>query len=131
MTANGPAGEQAYRLLDDLAGSMLKAGFDDETAARTCSMIMSWVFSRVSVEDAADARASQAIPSRARAFVSGLAAIDGDRYPAASRIGDRFFTLSMDTVFESGLDALLTGCAAGANGSLELPGNRSSTADER
>ncbi|ASO20587.1 AcrR family transcriptional regulator [Actinoalloteichus hoggarensis] len=119
LTANGPAGEQAYRLLDDLAEGMVRARFDDETAARTCALIMSWVFSRVSVEDAADARARQAMPDRARAFVSGLSTVDPARYPAAARVGDRFFTLGMDTVFESGLDALLDGCRHRAGESIE------------
>ncbi|APU21420.1 TetR/AcrR family transcriptional regulator [Actinoalloteichus sp. GBA129-24] len=131
LTANGPAGEQAYRLLDDLASSMLKAGFDDEATARACAMIMSWVFSRVSVEDAADARARQAVPSRARAFVSGLSSLDTARYPAASRIGSRFFTLSMDTIFESGLDAVLAGCLRRAEEAAETPENGSAPAEHR
>lgn len=106
---NGPAGANAYRILDILAAALLEAGFEDARVARGATLIMSWTFSRVAIEDNADLRTATERPNRARAFVSGLADFDMSDYPAAERIGAELFTLSMDEVFEVGLESMITG----------------------
>ncbi|OLT35212.1 hypothetical protein BJF79_07155 [Actinomadura sp. CNU-125] len=108
---NGPAGPEAYRLLDLLASAMTDAGLDDAGAARGTALVMSWTFSRVAVEDGAERRRRARRPSRSQAFVAGLDGIDPVRHPTAARIGVEFFTLPHDDVFEAGLDAIITGIA--------------------
>ncbi|MFM7535738.1 MAG: TetR/AcrR family transcriptional regulator [Acidimicrobiales bacterium] len=109
---NGPAGESAYRLFDVLASTLCEAGFDDATASRGTSLIMSWTFSRIAIEDNADARNAARRPGRASAFVDGLADLDPDDYPRATRLGVEFFTLDPTDIFEAGLGALLVGLRA-------------------
>ncbi|MGO2360115.1 MAG: TetR/AcrR family transcriptional regulator, partial [Brachybacterium tyrofermentans] len=72
LMANGPAGAEAYRLLELLASALCAGGFDDARVARGAAQIMSWTFSRVAIEDNADARRRTKRRNRARAFVAGL-----------------------------------------------------------
>ncbi|MGO1315607.1 MAG: TetR/AcrR family transcriptional regulator [Cellulomonadaceae bacterium] len=111
---NGPAGPEAYRLLDALARALANADFDDETTARGTALIMSWTFSRVSIEDNADGRQAAERPDRAGTFVTGLEQIDPAEYPAAARIGRSFFTLGMEETFDTGLEWILAGLSASA-----------------
>ncbi|TDC49732.1 hypothetical protein E1212_17365 [Jiangella ureilytica] len=111
LMSNGPAGPEAYRLLDDLASALVDAGFDDDTVARGTAAIMSWTFSRTAIEDDADARRREPRPSRAKAFVAGLDDVDPAAHPAAARVGRTFFTLPMHAIFDSGLDWILAGLA--------------------
>ena len=106
---NGPAETEAYRLLDLLSAALADAGFDDAKVARGTALIMSWTFSRIAIDDNADARARSERPDRSRAFLAGLQEIDATRWPTAARIGGAFFTLSADEIFESGLDSILNG----------------------
>ncbi|TDC55948.1 TetR/AcrR family transcriptional regulator [Actinomadura sp. KC345] len=106
---NGPAGPEAYRLLDLLASAVAGAGLDDTGTARGTALIMSWTFSRIAVEDNADRRRRARRPSRSQAFVDGLAGTDPLRHPTAARIGAEFFTLPKEEIFEAGLDAIIAG----------------------
>ncbi|GAA2107119.1 TetR/AcrR family transcriptional regulator [Streptomyces synnematoformans] len=106
---NGPAGPQAYRLLELLAAALAGAGFDDARVARGSALIMSWTFSRIAIEDNADARRNARRPNRAQAFVTGLDTIDVSVYPTAARVGAEFFTLSMEEIFATGLDSIIAG----------------------
>ena len=74
---------------------------------------MSWTFSRVAIEDNADARRRTKRRNRARAFVAGLSEVDPAQYPTAARIGPEFFTLSMQEIFDLGLDSIIAGLRAG------------------
>ncbi|MCL3861701.1 TetR/AcrR family transcriptional regulator [Actinotalea sp. K2] len=112
LMENGPAGPEAYRLLELLTSALAEAELDDATVARGSALIMSWTFSRISIEDGADARRIAERPSRAKAFVSGLEAIDPSEHPTAARVGPAFFTLGMDEIFDTGLDWILAGIAA-------------------
>jgi AcrR family transcriptional regulator len=112
LMANGPAGEQAYRTFDLLAEQVLRGGFDHEEAARICAGIMSWVFSRVGIEDAQRERRKSTGVARAHQFLAGLATLGTGDHPSAVLLGPRFFSMDMDTLFTSGLDALLAGYAA-------------------
>lgn len=109
LMANGPTGSEAYRLLELLASALVAGGFDDARVARGAAQIMSWTFSRVAIEDNADARRRTKRRNRARAFVSGLSEVDPAQYPTAARIGPEFFTLSMQEIFDLGLDSIIAG----------------------
>lgn len=106
---NGPAGANAYRILDILAAALTEAGFDNARVARGATLIMSWTFSRVAIEDNADLRKTMERPNRARAFVTGLADFDMTDYPFASRIGAELFTLRMEEIFDVGLESIIQG----------------------
>lgn len=106
---NGPAGPEAYRLLELLGTALADAGFDDARIARGTALIMSWTFSRVAIEDGADARRRARSSNRAHAFVAGLADVDPVTHPIATRIGREFFTLPMQDVFDTGLTWILAG----------------------
>ncbi|MGO1849158.1 TetR/AcrR family transcriptional regulator [Microbacterium sp.] len=106
---NGPAGRNAYRVLDLLAEALTEAGFDNAQVARGATLIMSWTFSRVAIEDNADLRKAARRPNRSREFVSGLSDFDPDDYPAASRVGTELFTLSMEEIFDVGLQSIIHG----------------------
>ncbi|MGO2110604.1 MAG: TetR/AcrR family transcriptional regulator [Pseudoclavibacter sp.] len=108
---NGPAGPQAYRILDTLVSALDDGGFDDPHIARGATLVMSWTFSRIAIEDNADLRRASSRPDRTGAFVSGLAAIDPAMHPTAARIGHELFTLSMREVFEVGLESIIHGLA--------------------
>lgn len=110
---NGPAGPEAYRLLELLTATLADAGFDDARVARGTALIMSWTFTRIAIEDNAEARGDIRRPSRARAFVSGLAVIDPAAHPTATRIGPEFFTLPMRDIFDTGVDWIISGLRAG------------------
>lgn len=106
---NGPAGANAYRILDILAAALTEAGFDDARVARGATLIMSWTFSRVAIEDNADLRRAAERSRRSGAFVSGLTDFDMADYPTASRIGAELFTLRMKEIFDTGIEAIITG----------------------
>lgn len=110
LMGNGPAGAEAYRLLELLASALSDGGFDDARVARGTALIMSWTFSRVAIEDQADERLrTDHHGDRAREFVAGLGGIDPDSHPMATRIGHEFFTLSMREIFDLGLESILAG----------------------
>ncbi|QSB16657.1 TetR/AcrR family transcriptional regulator C-terminal domain-containing protein [Natronosporangium hydrolyticum] len=109
---NGPAGPEAYRLLESLARAFADAGLDDAHVVRGTAQVMSWTFSRVAIEDAADARHRAGRPGRTRAFLAGLDQIDPNSHPTAARIGPALFTLPMSELFESGLDSIIASLAA-------------------
>nr|WP_276605966.1 TetR/AcrR family transcriptional regulator C-terminal domain-containing protein [Brevibacterium sp. S22] len=88
---------------------MTEAGFDNARVARGATLIMSWTFSRVAIEDNADLRKTMERPNRARAFVTGLADFDMTDYPFASRIGAELFTLRMEEIFDVGLESIIQG----------------------
>ncbi|SJM60961.1 TetR/AcrR family transcriptional regulator [Gulosibacter sp. 10] len=106
---NGPAGDEAYRLLDLLASALTDAGLKDAAVARGSVLVMSWTFSRVAVEDQADARERSGRSSRARSFITGLRQSDPEKYADAARIGPEVFGLSMEEIFETGLDWIIAG----------------------
>lgn len=106
---NGPAGPQAYRVLDLLASALTDAGLDDARAARASALIMSWTFSRAAIEDNARARRRTQQPERTQAFLKGLETVSPDAYPSAARIGPELFTLTMREIFETGLDWIIAG----------------------
>ncbi|WP_052666014.1 TetR/AcrR family transcriptional regulator [Nitriliruptor alkaliphilus] len=106
---NGPAGPQAYRLLELLASALAAGGFDDARVARGTALVMSWTFSRVAIEDNADTRARTGRAGRAGAFVAGLETLDPADHPTAARIGTDFFTLPVEEVFEEGLECIIAG----------------------
>lgn len=106
---NGPAGGEAYRLLDLLAAALAEAGFDDGRIARGSVLVMSWTFSRVAIEDNADERRRARRPRRSRAFIDGLGSVDPSEHPTAARIGPEVFSLSMNEIFETGLDWIIAG----------------------
>ncbi|MFC6355922.1 TetR/AcrR family transcriptional regulator [Luethyella okanaganae] len=110
---NGPAGPQAYRLLELLAAALAAAGFDDARIARGTALIMSWTFSRIAIEDNADVRGDERRPNRTKTFVTGLDALDPSTHPISARVGTEFFTLPMHEIFETGLDWIIAGLRAG------------------
>nr|WP_269327448.1 TetR/AcrR family transcriptional regulator [Kineosporia mesophila] len=110
LIENGPAGPQAYRLLENLAAALAGSGLDDARTARGTALIMSWTFSRVAVED----RAGPPRGERADTFVGGLTTIDPERHPVTARIGQEFFTLDDEEIFETGLNWILAGLGADA-----------------
>lgn len=112
LMENGPAGPEAYRLLELLVSALADAGFDDARVARGASLIMSWTFSRIAIEDNADARTRSNCRNRARDFVEGLADIDPAGHPIAARVGAEFFTLPMQEVFDLGLESIISGLRA-------------------
>lgn len=114
LLENGPTGPQAYRLLEYLAAALTDAGLDDARAARGAALVMSWTFSRVSIEDATGLGARRA--GRADAFVDGLATVDPTDHPNAARIGREFFTLSGEEIFQTGLTWIVAGLTAEADG---------------
>lgn len=109
LVQNGPAGQEAYRLLDLLAGCLIRGGFGTSDVARGCAAIMSWTFTRVLVEDAAEERAADGHQERSTAFLSKLTTISPHEHPGATDVGQEFFTLSMEEIFHSGLNAILDG----------------------
>ncbi|WP_430785124.1 TetR/AcrR family transcriptional regulator [Actinoplanes sp. G11-F43] len=109
LISNGPAGPQAYRLLEELVAPLAGAGFDDATVARGAAAIMSWTFTRIAVEDSADVRLRHREPNRSEAFLNGLSAVDAGAHPSAARVGREFFALPMADLFETGLDWILAG----------------------
>ncbi|MBO1752923.1 TetR/AcrR family transcriptional regulator C-terminal domain-containing protein [Actinotalea sp. BY-33] len=121
LMQNGPAGTEAYRLLELLTASLADAELDDATVARGSALIMSWTFSRISIEDSADARRAADQPSRAGAFVTGLDQIDPTEHPTAARVGPTFFTLGMEEIFDTGLDWILAGIGVSAGRVPEEP----------
>ncbi|GLY17115.1 TetR family transcriptional regulator [Kineosporia sp. NBRC 101677] len=114
LIENGPSGPQAYRLLEYLASALADAGLDDARTARGTALVMSWTFSRISIEDAAELPARR--PGRSQAFVDGLQTVDEADHPTAARIGPEFFTLSGEVVFETGLDWIVAGIRTEAPG---------------
>ncbi|QOC93450.1 TetR/AcrR family transcriptional regulator [Micromonospora craniellae] len=106
---NGPAGPQAYRLLELLVATLSDAGFDDATVARGAAAITSWTFTRVAIEDSADVRVRRRASNRAAAFVDGLTGVDAAAHPTATRVGREFFTLPLPELFRGGLDLILAG----------------------
>lgn len=110
---NGPAGPQAYRLLEELASALADGGLSDIEVARGTALIMSWTFSRVAIEDNAAARGDTTGDTRARAFTTGLDSLDEGQHPNAARIGPVLFALSMQEIFDRGLDSILLGITAG------------------
>jgi AcrR family transcriptional regulator len=111
---NGPAGPEAYRLLELLARMLSDAGLDDARVVRGSALVMSWTFSRVAIEANADTRRRTRRPSRAAAFLAGLAQVDPASHPTAARIGPAFFTLPMEDLFDTGLDWIIAGLQADA-----------------
>lgn len=109
LMENGPAGTQAYRLLELLAFALSVGGYNDAGVARGAALIMSWTFSRVAIEDKAAERQLAQHGNRARAFVAGMGDIDPTSHPTATRIGREFFTLSMQEIFDLGLESILAG----------------------
>lgn len=105
LISNGPAGPNAYRLLDLLVEALLDGGLSDEAAAGAATMVMSWTFSRVAIEDNADLVGAE----RTRQFVEGLAEVPPERHPGAQRVGEILFALPMAEIFDGGLDCLLDG----------------------
>jgi AcrR family transcriptional regulator len=87
LMENGPAGVEAYRLLELLASALVEGGFDD-------------------------ARQRTERRNRSQAFVAGLSEVDPVRHPTAARVGPEFFTLSMQEIFDLGLDSILAGLPA-------------------
>ncbi|GLY32363.1 TetR/AcrR family transcriptional regulator C-terminal domain-containing protein [Kineosporia sp. NBRC 101731] len=114
LIENGPSGPHAYRLLEYLACALADAGLSDARIARGTALVMSWTFSRISIEDGAELAARR--PRRSQAFVEGLHAVDASTHPIATRIGPEFFALSGEVVFETGLDWIIAGLAAEASG---------------
>lgn len=106
---NGPAGPEAYRLLDNLFEVLHDAGFDEATTARGAATIMSWTFTRVAIEDSADDRARRRSPERTAAFLDSLSGVDAAAHPFSTDIGPMFFTLPLSEIFDTGLDWILTG----------------------
>ncbi len=113
LMGNGPAGPQAYRLLEELVSALAEADFSDIEIAHGAVLIMSWTFSRVAIEDDAEARRDTDGDSRGRAFVAGLDTVDPSVHTTAARIGPVLFTLSMQDIFDRGLDSILLGLEAG------------------
>lgn len=105
LIANGPSGPEAYRLLEYLASALVDARLDDARVARGTALVMSWTFSRISIED-------QAQLTRPQSFVEGLETVDAVKHPIATRIGPEFFTLAPEVVFETGLDWIIAGLTA-------------------
>lgn len=114
LMENGPAGTEAYRLLELLASALFESGLDDARVARGAALIMSWTFSRVAIEDNAAERGRAQRRDRARAFVAGLGDVDPALHPTAARIGREFSTLPMQEIFDLGLDSILAGLRADA-----------------
>ncbi|NLU79234.1 TetR/AcrR family transcriptional regulator [Micromonospora sp. HNM0581] len=106
---NGPAGPAAYDLLEMLVAILAEAGFDDATVARGATAIMSWTFTRVAIEDAADVRTRRRAPDRTGAFLDGLSSIDATSHPATSRVGRDLLSLPFSESFQAGLDLILSG----------------------
>jgi AcrR family transcriptional regulator len=98
------------RVLRDYPGL---ADFSDIEIAHGAVLIMSWTFSRVAIEDDAEARRDTDGDSRGRAFVAGLDTVDPSVHTTAARIGPVLFTLSMQDIFDRGLDSILLGLEAG------------------
>jgi AcrR family transcriptional regulator len=113
LMENGPAGPQAYRLLEELAATLTDAGLTDTEIAHGATLVMSWTFSRVAIEDNAAARDDTDGDVRARAFVVGLESVDPTQHRTATRIGPVLFALSMSEIFDRGLDTILLGLTAG------------------
>ncbi|MFV0372635.1 TetR/AcrR family transcriptional regulator [Microbacterium sp.] len=109
---NGPAGPEAYRLLETLTGTLTDAGFSDSAVARIATLVMSWTFSRIAIEDNAAARERGPRRGRARAFVAGLTDIDPTTHPNAARVGVEFFTLPLRETFDGGIETILAGSIA-------------------
>jgi AcrR family transcriptional regulator len=116
LMENGPAGPQAYRLLEELVAALAEAGFSDTEIAHGATLVMSWTFSRVTIEDNAEARGDSDGDTRARAFVTGLETVDHAQHLTAARVGPVLFTLSMSEIFDRGLDSILLGLDAGRSG---------------
>ncbi|MFC0097988.1 TetR/AcrR family transcriptional regulator [Micromonospora marina] len=112
---NGPAGPEAYRLLDNLLETLHDAGFDDATAISGAATIMSWTFTRVAIEDSADDRVRRRSPVRTAAFLDGLSGVDAAVHPFATGMGPTFFTLPPPEIFDTGLDWILTGFGQSLN----------------
>ncbi|MBT0774011.1 TetR/AcrR family transcriptional regulator [Kineosporia sp. J2-2] len=113
LIENGPSGPEAYRLLELLAAALADSGLDDARVARGTALVMSWTFSRIAVEDSI-ALAGRRSPRRGRtqSFVTGLATVDPATHPVATRIGEDFFTLPGEVVFDTGLDWIVAGLTA-------------------
>lgn len=110
---NGPAGPEAYRLLEALAAPLARAGFESAQVARGTALIMSWTFSRIAIEDNAEARRRTERRGRAQAFLAGLRSIDPASHPTAARVGPEFFALPMQEIFDLGLDSIISGLRGG------------------
>ncbi|MDG4782328.1 TetR/AcrR family transcriptional regulator C-terminal domain-containing protein [Micromonospora sp. WMMD961] len=106
---NGPAGPAAYDLLEVLVAALADAGFDDATVARGAASIMSWTFTRVAVEDLANARVRRRVPDRTVAFLGGLSGIDAASHPVTSRVGPELLALPLPEIFDAGLGLILAG----------------------
>ncbi|MFV2103653.1 TetR/AcrR family transcriptional regulator C-terminal domain-containing protein [Micromonospora sp. LOL_024] len=109
LIEKGPAGPQAYRLLEELLTVLSDAGFDDKTVVRGAAAIMGWTFTRVAIEDSADDRVRRRSPTRATAFLNGLTDVAAAAHPAATRFGSAFFTLPLPDFFDAGIDWILAG----------------------
>lgn len=109
LIAHGPAGPEAYRLLECLLSAIAPSGLSDERVARGAVTVMSWTFSRVAIEDAAEARRRANVPSRAREFLGHSQLRNSTPGSVLDRMGSQFFAVPMDVVFEDGLTAILAG----------------------
>lgn len=106
---NGPAGKHTYRILDILTAALSTGGFNDAQVARSATLIMSWTFSRIAIEDNADRRKASTNPDRARSFASGMSEVEPAVYPAATRVGEELFRLQMEEIFDLGLESIIHG----------------------